>query len=89
MIGKDRSTGQVRSWSFDEEGSFGESTWSRDGRKWVQDAFAVVEDGSIVAINEHILTWIDNDTFTFQSVQAHRGTANAVPRHRTNSGVTP
>src|SRR4029077_18718061 len=31
MICKDRSTGQLRSWTFDAEGSFGEATWSRDG----------------------------------------------------------
>jgi len=68
MIGKDRSTGQLRSWTFDEEGSFGEATWSRDGSKWVQDATAVLEDGSILKAT-HILTWIDNDALTFQSVQ--------------------
>jgi len=68
MIGKDRSTGQLRSWAFDEEGSFGEATWTRDGRKWVQDGTAVLEDGSVLAAT-HILTWIDNDALTFQSVQ--------------------
>jgi uncharacterized protein (TIGR02246 family) len=68
MIGTDRSTGQLRSWTFDEEGSFGEATWSRDGRKWVQDATAVLEDGSILKAT-HILTWIDKDALTFQSVQ--------------------
>jgi uncharacterized protein (TIGR02246 family) len=68
MIGKDHSTGQVRSWSFDEGGSFGEATWNRDGRKWVQAATAVLEDGSVQEMT-HILTWIDKDAFTFQSVQ--------------------
>jgi uncharacterized protein (TIGR02246 family) len=68
MIGKDRSNSQVRSWSFDEEGSFGEATWNRDGRKWLQASTAVLEDGSVQEMT-HILTWINNDAFTFQSVQ--------------------
>jgi uncharacterized protein (TIGR02246 family) len=67
MIGKDNSTGQLRSWLFDEGGSFGESTWSQDGKKWMLDSAAVLEDGSVLAAT-NILTWIDNDTFTFQSV---------------------
>jgi len=33
MVGKDRSTGQIRSWTFDPDGSFGEASWARDGKK--------------------------------------------------------
>jgi uncharacterized protein (TIGR02246 family) len=67
MIGKDRSTGQLRSWTFDPDGSFSEATWSRDGKKWLLDAAAVMEDGSVQAAT-NIITRIDDDTFTFQSV---------------------
>lgn len=68
MIGKDGSTGQLRSWTFDPEGSFGEATWSRDGKKWLQDSAGVLADGKTLAAT-NILTRIDNDSFTFQSVQ--------------------
>jgi uncharacterized protein (TIGR02246 family) len=68
MIGKDSSTGQLRSWTFDPDGSFSEATWSRDGKKWFQDSAAVLEDGSVLAAT-HIFTRIDDDAFTFQSVQ--------------------
>jgi uncharacterized protein (TIGR02246 family) len=68
MIGKDRSTGQLRSWTFDPDGSFGEATWTRDGKKWVQDSAAVLDDGSVQTAT-NILTRIDDDTFTFQSVE--------------------
>jgi uncharacterized protein (TIGR02246 family) len=68
MIGKDRSTGQIRSWTFDPDGGFGEATWTRDGKKWMQDSAGVLEDGSVLAAT-NILTRYDNDTFTFQSVQ--------------------
>jgi uncharacterized protein (TIGR02246 family) len=67
MIVKDPSTGQIRSWAFDTQGSFGEAAWSRDGNKWTQDSAGVLEDGSILAAT-NILTRIDHDTFTYQSV---------------------
>jgi uncharacterized protein (TIGR02246 family) len=67
MIGKDASTGLLRSWTFDAAGNFGEATWGRDGKKWVQDAAGVHADGSTTAAT-NILTLIDHDTFTFQSV---------------------
>jgi uncharacterized protein (TIGR02246 family) len=41
MIGRDASTGQLRSWTFDREGSFAQATWSREGgNKWVQEVGA-------------------------------------------------
>lgn len=73
MIGKDASTGQIRAWAFDPDGSFGEAVWTRDGKKWMQDAAAVLPDGTTVSAT-HILTQIDNDSFTFQSVdRTHQG----------------
>jgi uncharacterized protein (TIGR02246 family) len=68
MIGKDRSTGQIRSWTFDSEGSFAEATWSRDGNKWMMDSAGILDDGGVLAVT-NILTRLDNDSFTFQSVQ--------------------
>jgi uncharacterized protein (TIGR02246 family) len=68
MIVKDASTGQLRSWTFDNQGSFGEATWARDGKKWTQESAGVLEDGSVLAAT-NILTRLDNDSFTFQSVQ--------------------
>ena len=68
MIGKDAVTGQIRSWAFDPDGSFAEASWSRSGKKWMQDSAAVLSDGSVLAAT-HILTRIDDDTFTFQAVQ--------------------
>jgi uncharacterized protein (TIGR02246 family) len=67
MIAQDRSTGQLRSWTFDADGAFAEATWARDGKKWVLDSAGVLEDGSVLAAT-NILTRIDNDSFTFQSV---------------------
>jgi uncharacterized protein (TIGR02246 family) len=68
MIGKDAATGEIRSWTFDADGSFAQATWARDGKKWVQDSAAVLDNGSTLAATQ-ILTRLDNDTFTFQSVE--------------------
>ena len=35
--GLDPATGQLRAWTFDKDGSFGEGTWSHDGKKWTID----------------------------------------------------
>jgi uncharacterized protein (TIGR02246 family) len=68
MIAKDSVTGQIRSWAFDPDGSFGEASWTREGKKWMQDSAAVLPDGATLAAT-NIFTQIDNDTFTFQSVE--------------------
>ena len=68
MIGKDAATGEIRSWSFDVDGSFAQATWAREGKKWMQDSAAVLDNGSTVGAT-HIITLIDNDAFTFQSVE--------------------
>lgn len=68
MIARDRATGQIRSWTFDRDGAFGEATWTRNGNKWVMDSAGVLEDGSILAAT-NIFTRLDDNAFTFQSVQ--------------------
>ena len=82
MIGKDASTGQIRSWAFDPDGSFGEASWTRDGKKWTQESAGVLDDGSVLAAT-NILSRIDDDSFTFQSVRAARSiTTTSCPTSR-------
>jgi uncharacterized protein (TIGR02246 family) len=65
---KDPRTGQLRSWLFDDDGGFGEATWTRDGKRWVIAAAGVQADGGeLTATN--ILTQVDKDTFTWQSTE--------------------
>ncbi len=68
MIGKDASTGEIRSWTFDPDGSFSSANWSRDGKKWVLDSAAVMTTGEIHTAT-NILLPVDENTFTFQSVR--------------------
>jgi uncharacterized protein (TIGR02246 family) len=76
MIGKDASTGQLRSWTFDPDGSFGEATWSRDGKKWVLDSAAVMSTGEVQTAT-NIFTPLDPNSFTWQSVRRAVGDADA------------
>jgi uncharacterized protein (TIGR02246 family) len=68
MIGKDAASGELRSWTFESEGGFGEATWGRDGKKWVLDSAGRQSDGSTMAAT-NILTPLGPDSFTWQSVK--------------------
>jgi uncharacterized protein (TIGR02246 family) len=68
MIGKDTASGELRSWTFESEGGFGEAMWSRDGKKWVLDSAGRLSDGSTMAAT-NVLTPLDQDSFTWQTVK--------------------
>src|SRR5262249_29309000 len=63
MIGKDPASRELRSWTFESGGGFGEATWSRDGKTWVLDSAGRLGDGSTMAATV-ILTPLSPDTFT-------------------------
>ncbi len=65
-IGWDPIKKQIRSWTFDEDGGFGEATWTRDGDRWVIKSELVLPDGKKVAAT-HIVTHVDADAITWQS----------------------
>jgi uncharacterized protein (TIGR02246 family) len=68
FLGKDPSTGRLRSWTFESTGGFGEAVWTRDGRTWTADTSGVQSDGSTLhAIN--IVTRLNDDSFTWQSTK--------------------
>jgi uncharacterized protein (TIGR02246 family) len=67
MIGKDASTGTLRSWTFDNDGGFGDAVWSRDGKKWVQESAGVLADGSTLSAN-NVITRLDDDAFSWHSI---------------------
>jgi len=68
MIGEDPSTGQLRSWTFDEEGGFGAAEWTREGNMWMLDSAGVLPEGSTLTAT-NILTRLDDNSFTWQSVK--------------------
>jgi uncharacterized protein (TIGR02246 family) len=65
---KDPRNGQLRSWLFDDDGGFGDATWTQDGKRWLIDASGVQADGGTLTAR-NILTPIDKDTFSWQSTE--------------------
>jgi uncharacterized protein (TIGR02246 family) len=67
VIGWNPKLGRIVSWHFDAQGGYGNDAWTKDGSKWVITATGVLRDGSeSSAVN--VLTPIDADSFTWQSV---------------------
>ena len=65
MIGLDPNTGELRTWTFEADGGYGEGTCTRDGTKWVFSSTATLTDGSEMTAT-NILTPINHDTFIWQ-----------------------
>ena len=66
IIGWDPERRQIRSWIFDSNGGFGESTWANDGEHWLIQASNVLPDGSH-STAEHVLTRVDDNKFSWES----------------------
>ena len=68
IIGWDPVAKQIRSWVFDSDGGFAEGKWTRKGDRWLIQQTGTLPDGSkSSAVN--IIKKIDNDSFTWQTVQ--------------------
>ena len=66
IIGWDPEHQQIRSWIFDSNGGFGESTWVNDGEHWLIRASNVLPDGSR-STAEHVLTKVDDNKFSWET----------------------
>lgn len=67
VIGWDPVAQQVRSWVFDTDGGFGEGAWSREGNRWIIKTNSTLQGGR-KASTVNIITFVDDDTFTWQSI---------------------
>jgi uncharacterized protein (TIGR02246 family) len=67
MIGWDPAAKQIRSWTFESSGGFGEGTWARDGDKWVIKTSSTLRDGKRV-LATNVVTRLDANTLNWQSV---------------------
>ena len=66
-IGWDPVNKKIRSWLFDSNGGYGEGTWSRDGKAWVVESKTVLPNAKVVT-EKHVLTFVDANQMTFESV---------------------
>lgn len=65
-IAWDAAAKQIRSWSFQADGGFGESTWAKDGNKWMVKSESVLADGSKVT-STNVIAQGDADALTVLS----------------------
>ena len=87
IVGWDPDGREIRSWIFDSNGGFGESSWSYDGEHWLIRASNMLPDGSR-STAENLLTKIDDNAFTWESQNRtlDGGSEPSVPKivvHRT------
>ena len=67
IIGWDPVAGRIRSWIFDSDGTFGEGLWTRQGNRWTVKFSGVLQGGK-KASSVNVLTCVDDNTFTWQSI---------------------
>ncbi|MGL4515015.1 MAG: SgcJ/EcaC family oxidoreductase [Lacipirellulaceae bacterium] len=67
VIGWDPRSRQVRSWTFDADGSFGEGHWSRVGEQWIGRLSQTLATGD-AASGTQVVTRIDDDTLLVENV---------------------
>ena len=68
IIGWDPTAKRIRSWIFDSDGGFAEGKWTHKENRWlIQQTGTLPDGGKSSAVN--IMKQIDNDSFTWRSVQ--------------------
>ena len=67
VIGWDPRAQQIRSWSFNSDGSFGDGTWSKNGEEWLIKSSQTTSSGG-AASGTYVLARVDENTVTLQLV---------------------
>jgi uncharacterized protein (TIGR02246 family) len=67
IIGWDPRSRQIRSWSFNSDGSFGDGVWSKAGNDWSIKSTQTLSDGR-AASGTYVFTRIDASTLTLRLV---------------------
>jgi hypothetical protein len=65
MFGFDPMTEQVKSWTFDSVGGYGEALWSREGNQWVGRAVGILPDGQS-GETTYTIKFTDDNSFVLQ-----------------------
>jgi uncharacterized protein (TIGR02246 family) len=67
VIGWDPRSQEIRSWSFNSDGSFGDGVWSKSGNEWLIKSSQTLADGD-AASGTYVLTRIDGNTVTLKLI---------------------
>lgn len=78
VIGWDPRAGQIRSWKFDSDGSFGDGIWSQSGEDWMIKSTQTLADGQ-AASGTFVLARIDDDALTLRLI-GHEVEGEPVPK---------
>jgi uncharacterized protein (TIGR02246 family) len=65
VFGFDPVTEQVKSWTFDSLGGYGEALWTREGNQWTGRAAGVLPDGG-AGSTTYIVKYVDDQNFVLQ-----------------------
>jgi uncharacterized protein (TIGR02246 family) len=65
-IGWDPAAKHVRSWSFENNGGFGEGAWTHEGKTWTIKVSSTLPDGKKATVT-NVFTRVDDDTVTLAS----------------------
>lgn len=68
IIGWDPNAKQIRSWVFDSDGGFSEGKWTHKKDRWIIQQVGTLPQGG-KASETNIIKQIDNNSFSWQSVQ--------------------
>jgi uncharacterized protein (TIGR02246 family) len=71
-IAWDPLTKRLKGWTFDADGSLGESFWTRQGDTWVVQSTGVTRDGRTTSA-KNVYSGIAADSFTLRSLDAQVG----------------
>jgi hypothetical protein len=74
IIGWDPAEQTIRSWTYDEDGGFGDERWRPMGDRWSIRTKYTLPDGERASAT-NVLRRIDDDTFTWRSVNRTIGGA--------------
>lgn len=66
LVGFDPLTGQIKSWTFDSRGGYGEGLWTREGNAWHVETAGVLPNGQTgTALN--VIRYVDDQHVVFQA----------------------
>ena len=67
LIGLHPETNELRTWTFEADGGFGEGFVTREGNKWVFETATALTDRRIMT-SSNILIHVDKNTFSWQPI---------------------
>ncbi len=68
IVGRDPSSGTIRSWGFDSEGGIEQAAWHRDGDRWLVKVKAMLPDGS-EGSEQRVLSFVGGGKMTSEVIE--------------------